>query len=308
MTDIEILQEQFKAAANKYPGLEHTIEDRLTEDCDPAVSSAAADRRMYKSLKEKRRSIDMKHSWSMLNIRGATEKGYPKVHYLHRSPLQNWDEDEAVDLFLLRAEEAGKLLIPLPELEGLWVADPAEYWLLALHRVFPGLKLKEACELTEDELEMAAGGSYLNSLHPRKGDEYFEVLDDVFTKSALLCGKLLEIVKDLPKHLPREPKADCTKNENRQQKPAGTDQKMLLPAMQIEGDSWITITEAANLLAINPGVISRWANEGKIKDNGKTRRARRVLTSSVLLMKQKKENAELLEDVKELRKDSKDFR
>ena len=236
MTGIEILQEQFKAAANKYPGLEHTLEDRLTEDCDPAVSSAAAERRMYKLVKRwNNKEKSVKHSpWSMfglhrlsasgvlVNIRPANEKGYPKDHYLHRSPHQQWDARAAIDLFLLRAEEAGKLLIPLPELKGLWVTDPAEYWLLALHRVFPCLKLKDVCELTEYEIETAAGGSYLNSLHPRKGDEYFEVLDDVFAKSALLCGKLLEIVKDLPKDLPREPKADCTKNENRQQKPAGT--------------------------------------------------------------------------------------
>jgi len=225
MAGIEILQEQFKAAANKYPGLEHTLEDRLTEDCAPVVSSFAAQRRMKKLMQRwNNKEKGVKYSpWLVLNLhmmsasgvrkhvlRPKNEKGYPKDHYLHRSPHQQWDAEAAVDLLMLRAEEAGKLLIDLPELKGLWVTDPAEYWLLALHRVFPGLKLKTAP--TEDELDRA-DGDYHSCLHPQKGDEYFEVLDDVFAKSALLCGKLFEIVKGLPKDLPREPKADCAKNE-----------------------------------------------------------------------------------------------
>ncbi|MFX1562891.1 MAG: pentapeptide repeat-containing protein [Promethearchaeota archaeon] len=96
-------------------------------------------------------------------------------------------------------------------------------------------------------------------------------------------------------------------NEDKQAFLKVISQKMLLPAMQIDGDSWITITEAADLLAVNPGVISRWADEGRIKDNGKNRRDRRVLKTSVLLIKQNKEDAELLKDAKDLRKDSKKF-
>ena len=69
----------------------------------------------------------------------------------------------------------------------------------------------------------------------------------------------------------------------------------------------IRVTDAADLLAVNRGVISRWAKEGKIKHNGKIRGARRVLKSSILLVKQKKEDAELRKDAKDLREDSKRY-
>jgi len=73
-------------------------------------------------------------------------------------------------------------------------------------------------------------------------------------------------------------------------------------------DKWLKVKDAANLLAVNRGVISRWANEGRITGNGKTGKLRRVLKSSVLLLKQDREDAELLEDAKDLHKDSKKFR
>lgn len=72
-------------------------------------------------------------------------------------------------------------------------------------------------------------------------------------------------------------------------------------------DSWITITEAADLLVIHRGVVSRWATEGKIKDNKETGKQRRVLLSDVLLQKHKRENRELLKDAKDLRRDSQQF-
>ncbi len=68
-------------------------------------------------------------------------------------------------------------------------------------------------------------------------------------------------------------------------------------------DAWITVTEAANFLAVHRGVISRWATEGKIKDNEEVRVKRRVLLSSVLLIKHKQEQNELRKDARDLRKD-----
>lgn len=69
--------------------------------------------------------------------------------------------------------------------------------------------------------------------------------------------------------------------------------------IQGTGDEWITVGVAAKLLGVNPGVVSRWATESKIKDNRETGRKRRVLKSSVLLMKNKREHEDLLSDATE---------
>lgn len=45
---------------------------------------------------------------------------------------------------------------------------------------------------------------------------------------------------------------------------------------------WIRIADAARILTKNPGVISRWASEGKIRDNGKTHGDRRVNRADIL--------------------------
>jgi hypothetical protein len=99
-----------------------------------------------------------------------------------------------------------------------------------------------------------------------------------------------------------------------QQKTAGTEQK-IEPAeepqreeiMSESKDGWIKLTAAAEILAVNRGTVSRWATEGKIKDNKETGKQKRVLLSSVLLIKHEQENKELLEDAKDLRKDAGNF-
>lgn len=47
------------------------------------------------------------------------------------------------------------------------------------------------------------------------------------------------------------------------------------------GDQWITVSEAAKISACYKGVITRAANAGHIKTNGKTHRARRLDAGSV---------------------------
>lgn len=64
-------------------------------------------------------------------------------------------------------------------------------------------------------------------------------------------------------------------------------------------DKWLKVTEAAELLCVHRGVISRWVDKDKIKNNRKTGKARRVLKSSVLLMKHKREHEDLLKDAAE---------
>jgi len=79
------------------------------------------------------------------------------------------------------------------------------------------------------------------------------------------------------------------------EKPAGTE----------HGDEWIKVSEAAEILSVNTGTVTRWANKGRIKDNENKGRKRRVLKSSVLFLKQSREDSEVLKDAKELRKDTK---
>lgn len=68
-------------------------------------------------------------------------------------------------------------------------------------------------------------------------------------------------------------------------------------------DEWITITMAASLAVVNPGTISRWAEKGEIKCNGKKGRERRVLKSSVLLKKAKREDEDRRKDTDDVLED-----
>lgn len=68
-------------------------------------------------------------------------------------------------------------------------------------------------------------------------------------------------------------------------------------------DEWITITKAADILCVNKGVISRWADKGDIQDNKEEGRKRRVLKSSVLLKKAKREDEDRRKDTDNVLKD-----
>lgn len=77
-----------------------------------------------------------------------------------------------------------------------------------------------------------------------------------------------------------------------------------VPQTRIPGDELISLTEAGGLLGVNKGTASRYADAGEIMDNGEEGQNRKVWKSSVLLLKQRWEDEELLQDVKDLRKDS----
>ena len=76
-------------------------------------------------------------------------------------------------------------------------------------------------------------------------------------------------------------------------------QKVLLPAMESVEDEWIRITDAARIVGVAKGMISRWADKGKICDNGKKKKERRVSKLSVLSLKHKREHEEVLMDAAE---------
>ena len=189
MTDIKILQGQFEAAAQKYPGLDSIIiQKSKTGDEPPDIGY---------SLKD----------WIGLYNPGvsrtAKEKGYPSKHFLLLSSC--FEESNVVnDLCRSLTTQAGKLLIDLPELKDLWIEMESEYWILALHRIYA--YPRSIFVVTTGELfDISVNGIKYNERPPKKGEGYVEKLENVFLKSALFCGKLSEIVKELPKELPKEP-------------------------------------------------------------------------------------------------------
>lgn len=76
------------------------------------------------------------------------------------------------------------------------------------------------------------------------------------------------------------------------------------PQTRVPGDQLISLTEAGELLGVNKGTVSRYADAGEILDNGEEDQNRKVWESSVLLLKQRREDKEVLQDAKDLRKDS----
>jgi len=78
-----------------------------------------------------------------------------------------------------------------------------------------------------------------------------------------------------------------------------TSQRILLPAMESLEDELIRITDAARILGFTKGTISRWADKGKIRDNGKKKKERRVSKLSVLSLKHKLESEDVLKDAAE---------
>lgn len=68
-------------------------------------------------------------------------------------------------------------------------------------------------------------------------------------------------------------------------------------------DEWLKLVEAAKLLHVDKGTVSRWADEGKIQDNGQKGKTRRVSKISVLLLKDKREREDSLKDAAEVLQD-----
>jgi hypothetical protein len=186
MTGIKILQGQFEEAAKQYPGLRHTIVQRSKEGLDPETTA----------LEYEHGNIDPDadyyvYRWSEYIDREPNETGYPSWHFLSRPSPQVWNVRHAEGLALVLAEEAGKCLIALPELEGLMIDNSAERWFLALHRIYPCTKLvydSPPSEFHPTIPRLKLSGSWREA---EPGEAYIEKLDNVFLKSAMLCGKLL---------------------------------------------------------------------------------------------------------------------
>lgn len=71
---------------------------------------------------------------------------------------------------------------------------------------------------------------------------------------------------------------------------------------------WITMSEAADLVAKHPATIGRWVQNGTVRDNGKKGRDRRVAKADILLIKQTAEENDLQKDAQDLRRDARMIR
>jgi len=69
-------------------------------------------------------------------------------------------------------------------------------------------------------------------------------------------------------------------------------------------DNWIRVTEAARIIKVDKGTVTRWANEHLIEDNVETGRNRRLRLSSVLLLKYMREQNTRQKDVEDVLRDT----
>ncbi len=186
MTDIKILKGQFEEAAKRFHGLRHTIAQRSEEGLAPETTALEY---VYGNIDPDANYYV--YRWGEYIDREPNETGYPSWHFLSRPSPQVWNVRHAEGRALVLAEEAGKCLIALPEFEGLTIDNSAERWFLALHRIHPCTKWAydpppSKFHPTIPRLKLS--GSWREA---EPGEAYIEELDNVFLKSAMLCGKLL---------------------------------------------------------------------------------------------------------------------
>jgi len=79
--------------------------------------------------------------------------------------------------------------------------------------------------------------------------------------------------------------------------------RQLIGSGQTEEGVFITLREASVLLGVSKGTVSRWTNEGKIKDNGVKGQGRKVSKASVLIMKLEREEKQARGDYEDYKRD-----
>lgn len=122
-------------------------------------------------------------------------------------------------------------------------------------------------------------------------------LDFIRNRAVGLANALAELLEMAETNvIPTLPTEDRTEATTKQT------QKRIPPK-----DKWITCARAAGLLGVSKSTVSRWAKKGKLSDNGQKGRKRKVSKTSVLLVKQGREDEDLIHDVEELRADARRF-
>jgi excisionase family DNA binding protein len=88
------------------------------------------------------------------------------------------------------------------------------------------------------------------------------------------------------------------KNEDRRIKNAETTQQA-----PENGDQWLTNREAAKILGVRRGTVSKWAKKGRFSDNGIKGQKKRLSKASVLLVKQEIDDEYIKNDEEDVRND-----
>lgn len=140
---------------------------------------------------------------------------------------------------------------------------------------------------------------------------YAMKIDDVFLESAFLCRFLLKAhtdhgttgpmpgstitVRTAPS--PRSPEASMHAVSERIQPLAGDAENG--PAKGVV-DALIRVREAARMLGVHAGTISRMVADGRLRSNGRKGKGRRIWKSSILLLKDKREEMDRINDAAEV--------
>ena len=69
-------------------------------------------------------------------------------------------------------------------------------------------------------------------------------------------------------------------------------------------EPYITFAEAASLLAVSKGTVSRWAGQGRLTDNGKRGQGRKLSKASVLILKAKREQKDMVGYAADIQRDA----
>lgn len=140
--------------------------------------------------------------------------------------------------------------------------------------IFSGFDAESIAALYKNE---RYAGIPRKKIVPMEEYRLFQIAKSLFDTLMVRLQRLFQKLPKTPACLPKTPPADP------------------------DGDDYITFAEAAKMLSVHKSTVSRWVDQGKIRDNGRKGQGRKLLCSDVLLVRHKLEAAELLDDASDLR-------
>jgi hypothetical protein len=224
-------------------------------------------------------------------------------HWIFKSECENWHTTRGLHHFETLAKTAGELIMQINSerikpirTETLAVEDPVQRWLLLLH------DFKDPAKLVAWDVDDEAFQLEQAVIDVQK--RFISVIEDVFLESVLACCWLM---KRLNNSLPY-PKQDRIRWVNvpiLKEVPWRVDRPAVNPDINNTARTdYVSFSEAAAMLAVTKGTISRWVAAGNLKDNGQQGRNRKISKVSILLHMDKQESQNTYKDVLELRRDA----
>ena len=197
MTELEILQEQFRDMSRKFPGLTHILLIWRNTEQEPELATR------YKPTKEALIAL-----WG----NGLTRDFTPEItmkHWLIKPRHLSWSTDQGRDNYLKFAEKCGRIVcekgllyhLKLPKfflkLAGSKLTNTqyTQFWTLVVHF------LGNVERYTNDPRDMKT--CWIQILKPKISKmislhSFYEIQKDVFLESSLVISQLLEMEKETP--------------------------------------------------------------------------------------------------------------